>query len=95
MRIALDPFMHRHLPLDELPHEVKQLGFDWIELSPRSDFLEWFKAPRVFPDRVKQFKKALAEASVNEVSFPRHGVQCRYCLETEFLFSRLPSRAIV
>ncbi|MGG2474605.1 hypothetical protein ACNVD4_04495, partial [Rhizobium sp. BR5] len=23
--------------------------YDWIELSPRADFLEWFKAPRVFP----------------------------------------------
>ncbi len=50
MKIALDPFMHRHLSLDELPFKVKELGYDWIELSPRGDFLEWFKAPRVFPD---------------------------------------------
>ena len=45
MKIALDPFMHRHLSLEELPAKVKELGYDWIELSPRGDFLEWFKAP--------------------------------------------------
>ena len=53
MKIALDPFMHRHLSLEDLPGKVKELGYDWIELSPRGDFLEWFKAPRVFPDRVR------------------------------------------
>ena len=52
MRIALDPFMHRHLPLEELPDLAARMGYEWIELSPRSDFLEWFRAPRVFPDRI-------------------------------------------
>ena len=61
MKIALDPYMHRHLSLEELPSKVKELGYDWIELSPRGDFLEWFKAPRVFPDRIKSFKKGMAE----------------------------------
>ena len=62
MKIALDPFMHRHLPLERLPSKVAELGYDWIELSPRADFLEWFKAPRVFPDRVRRFRAALAAA---------------------------------
>ena len=48
MKIALDPFMHRHLSLEALPSKVAELGYEWIELSPRADFLEWFKAPRVF-----------------------------------------------
>ena len=64
MKIALDPFMHRHLSLEQLPSKVAELGYDWIELSPRGDFLEWFKAPRVFPDRIKRFKKALGDAGV-------------------------------
>ena len=34
MRIALDSFMHRHLSLEELPRKVRELGYDWIELSP-------------------------------------------------------------
>ena len=61
MKIALDPFMHRHLPLEALPSKVAELGYEWIELSPRGDFLEWFKAPRVFPDRVRGSFAALAD----------------------------------
>ena len=68
MRIALDPFMHRHLSLEELPHKVKELGYDWIELSPRADFFEWFRRPRVYPARVRSFKKALREADVKIAS---------------------------
>jgi len=64
MKIALDPFMHRHLPLEELAPKAKELGYDWIELSPREDFLEWFRAPRVFPDRIKSFKKSLRDHGV-------------------------------
>jgi sugar phosphate isomerase/epimerase len=39
MKNALDPFMHRHLSLEALPAKVVELGCDWIELSPRGDFL--------------------------------------------------------
>ena len=68
MKIAIDPFMHRHLSLEALPSKVAELGYEWIELSPRADFLEWFKAPRVFPDRIKAFKKALKDANVGIAS---------------------------
>ena len=68
MKIAIDPFMHRHLSLEELPSKVAELGYEWIEMSPRGDFLEWFKAPRVFPDRIKTFKKALRDANVGIAS---------------------------
>jgi myo-inositol catabolism protein IolH len=68
MRIAIDPFMHRHLSLEELPFKAKELGYDWIELSPRGDFLEWFKAPRVYPERMKSFKNALKRADVGIAS---------------------------
>jgi myo-inositol catabolism protein IolH len=61
---------HRHLSLEALPFKVKELGYDWIERSPRGDFLEWFKAPRVFPERIKAFKKALKEADVRIASLP-------------------------
>jgi myo-inositol catabolism protein IolH len=68
MKIALDPFMHRHLSLEELPRFVAALGYEWIELSPRGDFLEWFKAPRVYPERVKRFKAALRDSDVKIAS---------------------------
>ena len=51
-----------------LPSKVAALGYEWIELSPRGDFLEWFKAPRVSPDRVKSFKRALSDAGVGIAS---------------------------
>jgi len=68
MRIALDPFMHRHLPLEDLGPKAKELGYDWIELSPREDFFEWFKRARVFPDRIKAFKKSLKDHDVGIAS---------------------------
>ena len=32
MKIALDPFMHRHLSLEALPSKVAELGYEWVEL---------------------------------------------------------------
>ena len=68
MKIALDPFMHRHLGLEALPAKVAGLGYEWIELSPRADFFEWFKHPRVFPERIRSFKKSLKDNGVGIAS---------------------------
>ncbi len=57
MKIALDPYMHRHVPLLELPRFVAELGYEYIELSPRADFLNWWVHPRVYPERIKEFKR--------------------------------------
>ncbi|MBR9791538.1 MAG: sugar phosphate isomerase/epimerase [Gammaproteobacteria bacterium] len=64
MKIALDPYMHRHIPLEELPAFVKEMGYDYIELSPRADFLQWWTRPRVFPARAKAFKQAMKNSGV-------------------------------
>ena len=45
MKIALDPYMFRHVPLLELPALVAELGYEYIELSPRPDFIPFFRAP--------------------------------------------------
>ena len=37
--------MHRHVPLLELPAFVANLGYEYIELSPRADFLDWWVNP--------------------------------------------------
>lgn len=68
MKIALDPFMHRHLPLERLGDKAAELGYAWIELSPRADFLEWFKRPRVFPERIRSFRRSLSDAGVGIAS---------------------------
>jgi myo-inositol catabolism protein IolH len=68
MKIALDPYMHRHLSLEKLPRKAAELGYEWIELSPRADFLDWWVAPRVYPERNASFKKALKEHGVKIAS---------------------------
>ncbi|PSJ21626.1 sugar phosphate isomerase/epimerase [Halomonas sp. ND22Bw] len=64
MKIALDPHMHRHLSLEETCRLTAELGYDYIELSPRPDFLNWWTRPRVYPERVRSFKKAMKDHGV-------------------------------
>ena len=64
MKIALDPYMIRHLSLPELCRATAELGYDQIELSPRSDFLDWWVMPRATKDRMASFKAALREHGV-------------------------------
>ncbi|KVL26102.1 sugar phosphate isomerase/epimerase family protein [Burkholderia sp. MSMB1835] len=68
MKIALDPYMIRHLPLDRLPHAVAELGYDQIELSPRSDFLDWWVMPRATRERMSAFRQAMRASGVGLAS---------------------------
>jgi myo-inositol catabolism protein IolH len=68
MKIALDPHMLRHLSLTELPRLVAEMGYEYIELSPRPDFLAWWVQPRAYPERIKEFKKALKDHGVKLAS---------------------------
>jgi myo-inositol catabolism protein IolH len=68
LKIALDPYMLRRVPLLELPRVVAGLGYRHIELSPRDDFLPFFLHPRVDDAGVAAFKRALAEAEVEVAS---------------------------
>ncbi len=68
MKIALDPHMLRSVPLPELPQRVADLGYRYIELSPRDDFLPFFLHPRVDRAGVTAFRKALAAAEVEIAS---------------------------
>ncbi|MEV4641865.1 sugar phosphate isomerase/epimerase [Actinoplanes sp. NPDC049548] len=68
MKIALDPYMLRKVPLLELPRRVAELGYHHIELSPRDDFLPFFLHPRVDDATVAAFKRSLAEAEVEVAS---------------------------
>jgi myo-inositol catabolism protein IolH len=68
MKIALDPYMLRRTPLLELPALVAELGYEWIELSPREDFMPFFLHPRADDATVAAFKKALDAAGVGIAS---------------------------
>jgi myo-inositol catabolism protein IolH len=68
MKVALDPYMFRRIPLTELPRLVAELGYQYIELSPREDFLPFFVHPRADKAQVAAFKKALSAADVQVCS---------------------------
>jgi myo-inositol catabolism protein IolH len=65
MKVALDPYMLRSLPLTELPGVVAELGYEHIELSPREDFIPFFVHPRADRATIDSFRKALASAGVS------------------------------
>ena len=67
MKLALDPYMLRKVPLLELPGVVAELGYQYIEMSPRDDFLPFFVHPRIDKAGVAAFQRSLAAARV-EVS---------------------------
>lgn len=64
MKIALDPYMYRHLPIPKMVEKVAELGYQYIELSPRDDFFPFYKYPRVDKARIKEFKNALRDTGV-------------------------------
>jgi myo-inositol catabolism protein IolH len=64
VKLALDPYMFRDVPLLELPALVADLGYEWIELSPREDFTPFFDHPRVDDGTVDRLRSALSAAGV-------------------------------
>jgi myo-inositol catabolism protein IolH len=64
MQLALDPYMFRSTPLLELPGLVADLGYQYLELSPRDDFMPFFRHPRADRHSVAAFKGALDTAGV-------------------------------
>ena len=64
MKIALDPYMFRHLPLRGMVRTVADIGYAYVELSPRDDFLPFFLHPRADRATVAAFNAALAGAGV-------------------------------
>lgn len=65
MKLALDPqmFYAAHSVLD-LPDIVARLGYRWMELSPKADFVPFFQHPRADDATVKALKKRAADAGV-------------------------------
>jgi myo-inositol catabolism protein IolH len=62
--MPLDPYMLRSVPLLELPRTVAELGYEYIELSPRPDFLPFFVHPRADRQVIRDFRRELDAAGV-------------------------------
>jgi myo-inositol catabolism protein IolH len=64
VKVALDPWMVRNTALLELPALVAEHGYEYIELSPREDFLPFFLHPRADRHTIAAFKRELDAAGV-------------------------------
>jgi myo-inositol catabolism protein IolH len=69
MKLALDPqmFFATH-SVWELPDVVARAGYQWMELSPKGDFIPFFHYPRVDDAGVKRLKKVASDAGVGIAS---------------------------
>lgn len=69
MKLALDPQMYFSAhTVWELPDIVARLGYQWLELSPKPDFVPFFRYPRVDDAGAAKLKKVAAAAGVGIAS---------------------------
>ena len=69
MRLALDAQMFfASASVYELPDIAASLGYSWIELSPKDDFIPFFRYPRIDDAGVRRLKKITADAGVGFAS---------------------------
>jgi myo-inositol catabolism protein IolH len=64
MKLALDPTMYKNLSLKEMVDKTAELGYEYIELSPREDFCPFYKYPKVDKAQIKNLKRWLKDAGV-------------------------------
>ncbi|MDO9379642.1 MAG: sugar phosphate isomerase/epimerase family protein [Nocardioidaceae bacterium] len=65
MKITLDPAMYYGThSLLELPDKAASLGFDWIEISPKDDFVPFFGQPRIDAAGITALRRRLTDAGV-------------------------------
>lgn len=69
MKVALDPLMFQQRSLLEICQIAADLNYEYIELSPREDFLPSRGEPRATPDNIQDLKQALRANSVELASF--------------------------
>lgn len=70
VKILLDPSMyHPHLSVAEECYKAADLGYQYIELSPRADFHEWHHYPKVNNADIVKVKQAMADSGVKIWTF--------------------------
>lgn len=65
MRLAYDPSHYRdNTNLKDTIDTVARLGYEWVELSPRKDFIWFYEYPKVDRQLIKDLKKYCSDAGV-------------------------------
>ena len=75
VKIALDPAMyHADLSVADEVRKAADLGYEYLELSPRADFFFWHRYPKADDAAIADVKKACKETGVTLLD-PGSGVQ--------------------
>ena len=70
VKILLDPSMyHPHLSVAEECQKAADLGYEYLELSPRWDFHEWHHYPKVDRAEIAKVKAAMTSTGVQIWTF--------------------------
>ena len=69
MKVALDPTpFHSTHSLLEFPRVVKDLGYDYLQMTPHQDFIPFFTHPKADDQLLADFSRALKGADVQIAS---------------------------
>src|SRR6478752_3327219 len=69
LRLAYDPSHYRdNTSLKDTIDTVARLGYEYVELSPRKDFIWFYEYPKVDKQRIKDLKRYCADAGVKITS---------------------------
>jgi myo-inositol catabolism protein IolH len=69
VKLALDPQMFfSSSSVYELPDIVASLGYEWMELSPKADFVPFHRYPRIDDAGVRKLKKLVSDAGIGIAS---------------------------
>ena len=69
VKIALDPAMyHADLSVADEVRKAAELGYEYLELSPRQDWFFWHHYPKADGAAIAETKQALTETGVSMVS---------------------------
>ena len=68
MKIALDPLVHSDLAISQIPRVAADLGFEYLELCSRDEFVPEYLPPRANKQSIRDFRDALRAANVKLAS---------------------------
>jgi myo-inositol catabolism protein IolH len=69
MKLALDPQMfYSSASVYELPDILASCGYQWMEISPKADFIPFFRYPRIDDAGVRRLKTIASDAGVGIAS---------------------------
>ena len=65
MKLAFDPSMYRdNMSIEDMIYKTADLGYKYIEMSPREDFIPFYKYPKVDKAKIQSIKRCLRDTGL-------------------------------